>query len=1019
MNNMKRLIQLTFWLPLAAVILAATMLPQTTMGAVRYVKTTGTGNGENSWGNASNDLQAVINASASGDEVWVFAGIYKPKDTAVDGATGDGGRDNAFVLKAGVKIYGGFTSNVSGTDAPEFGETGRIGTSTLSGDIDGISGLSANDAYHVVIGAHIVKDSGALLDGFTITGGNADESNTNSKTVNGKIIRENCGGGIYNGDDAFPVLTNLIIIGNNASSVGGGIYNRYSSPVLINDSISNNTAFYGGGIGNAYASPTLTDVIISENYTSSNGGGGGIYNAYSSPTLTDVIIRKNTATMGGGIYEGESPSVLTRVTISENEASYGGGMYIQSYVTSTYSDPELTNVTINKNKAYKDGGGIFNTQYATPELDSVIISENEAALDGGGIYNHGVGTSPTLTNVTISGNSSGANGGGIANLSFSTPTLTNVLISGNKANGSGGGMHNSESTPTLTNVTIGVKAATGNGGGIDNLGNSSPELTNTIVWGNSTPNVQNRPYNDNGDDPKPEYEYSLVQEETLGGTNLDGKNKENDPLFVYPQKAGSAPTTEGDYRLRPDSPADKDGEDENYLGAYKYYPFYSIALKTDQTFTTTFGYTSASLPVTFTNTGNQPTGTLNVAVSATNGTNINNFVITGVNYVTDGIKDIYDSKTITVALKTGLNAGTYTATITVGGNENIDSQIFNILFTVNKATLTLDNLDYEMMPDTVYSGEPYPVPATVKPAITGFGTITVNYNGSTNVPITPGEYEVTVDSDGNGNYNAVSLKLGTFKIKKTTPSPDHFDFDLGPLYVLSTDGARHGIAMPTLKSPYEGLGDITVKYDYDVLRPMGLGSFLVTLDITDGDNFEAIDSLVLGYFVVNSLPSYPVVREVLLPDVEGVDMSKTPGRHFIDHGSSFEFTIYASAATAAHAPVVTTNRPDDKTKVTVTPNADGSYSVAILDVTEAIVIAIDVSGTDAIIGADAAAVWSSGGALYITASRPGQATVYTTAGVRIKTLTLAAGETAIDTTLAAGLYIVELEGKNSKVIISR
>ncbi|MDR1601804.1 MAG: hypothetical protein LBS42_05195, partial [Tannerella sp.] len=120
---MKRLIQLTFWLPLTAVILAATMLPQTATAEkkVRYVKATGTGDGS-SWDNASNDLQKMINESDpnSDDEIWVFAGTYKPIHTASgwrydpnDNANNnfpaaDGGRDNAFVLKAGVKIYGGF-----------------------------------------------------------------------------------------------------------------------------------------------------------------------------------------------------------------------------------------------------------------------------------------------------------------------------------------------------------------------------------------------------------------------------------------------------------------------------------------------------------------------------------------------------------------------------------------------------------------------------------------------------------------------------------------------------------------------------------------------------------------------------------------------------------------------------------------------------------------------------------------------------------------------------------------------
>lgn len=40
-----------------------------------YVKTIATGDGTgSSWDNASGDLQEMINASASGDQIWVAAG---------------------------------------------------------------------------------------------------------------------------------------------------------------------------------------------------------------------------------------------------------------------------------------------------------------------------------------------------------------------------------------------------------------------------------------------------------------------------------------------------------------------------------------------------------------------------------------------------------------------------------------------------------------------------------------------------------------------------------------------------------------------------------------------------------------------------------------------------------------------------------------------------------------------------------------------------------------------------------
>lgn len=63
---------------------------------IRYIKQNATGGGT-SWNDASGDFQAMINESASGNEVWVAAVTYQPS------------ANNSFFMKEGVKIYGGFT----------------------------------------------------------------------------------------------------------------------------------------------------------------------------------------------------------------------------------------------------------------------------------------------------------------------------------------------------------------------------------------------------------------------------------------------------------------------------------------------------------------------------------------------------------------------------------------------------------------------------------------------------------------------------------------------------------------------------------------------------------------------------------------------------------------------------------------------------------------------------------------------------------------------------------------------
>ena len=80
--------------------------------------------------------------------------------------------------------------------------------------------------------------------------------------------------------------------------------------------------------------------------------------------------------------------------------------------------------------------------------------------------------------------------------------------------------------------------------------------------------------------------------------------------------------------------------------------------------------------VTITNSGNQPTGALTISLS---GTNANAFTLSTANVA--GIA-VGGSSNFTVVPNTGLAVGTYTATATVSGGNNI-SESFNVRFMVN------------------------------------------------------------------------------------------------------------------------------------------------------------------------------------------------------------------------------------------------------------------------------------------------------------------------------------------------
>jgi hypothetical protein len=251
-------------------------------GTKCFVKPSATGDGSgSSWANASDNIQSMIDiAAASGGsigEVWVATGwyipVHRPDTTAsiID-------RNKTFLLKPGVKLYGGF----AGTEIA-LGQRNWISNITiLSGDLGGY-GQTFN-AYHVVVAVNIPNDGATVLDGFTIRGGNADAASGDNISVSGQSIGRSRGGGMYNCNSS-PVLTNVTISGNfgdRSISNGGGMRNYNSSPILTNVTISGNRAVgNGGGMYNSGGgSPNIRNSLIWGN------GANNITNSSSTPSYT-------------------------------------------------------------------------------------------------------------------------------------------------------------------------------------------------------------------------------------------------------------------------------------------------------------------------------------------------------------------------------------------------------------------------------------------------------------------------------------------------------------------------------------------------------------------------------------------------------------------------------------------------------------------------------------------------------------------------------------------------------------
>ncbi|MCK4658637.1 MAG: right-handed parallel beta-helix repeat-containing protein [Phycisphaerae bacterium] len=255
------------------------------------------------WATAFVDLQEALNGAEVGDEIRVAGGTYNPAEQ-------EGSRSATFQLISGVELYGGY----AGCGEPDPDERNiRLYETILSGDlnIDDSPGFINYDenSYHVVTGSY--TDETAILDGFTITGGNADGSSSKGD-----------GAGIYN-NSGSPTITNCIITANTASRNGGGIYCSSSNPAMTitNCIIRGNTASNeGGGIYCSTSNLSITNCIIMGN-TANNGG--GILSRYCNPIITNCIVWGNAASSSAQISVLNSSPVVTYSCIQDGWTGNG------------------------------------------------------------------------------------------------------------------------------------------------------------------------------------------------------------------------------------------------------------------------------------------------------------------------------------------------------------------------------------------------------------------------------------------------------------------------------------------------------------------------------------------------------------------------------------------------------------------------------------------------------------------------------------------------------------------------
>ena len=196
----------------------------------------------------------------------------------------------------------------------------------------------------------------------------------------------------------------------------------------------------------------------------------------------------------------------------------------------------------NADNSYNVVRNISNGLNNTAILDGFIVTGGNGNGAGFGSYGAGVinvNSTASFFNCSIIANNASIYGGGMYN-NGTSPIVVNSVFAGNTAL-YGGGLYNESAATKLINCSFSGNLATVEGGAISTYGAVVPEITNSILWGNSS-GIRN------AGGSLPNVTYSIVQGGYTGTGNLTV-----DPLFIV-QPAPALGNT-ADLRLQGCSPA--------------------------------------------------------------------------------------------------------------------------------------------------------------------------------------------------------------------------------------------------------------------------------------------------------------------------------------------------------------------------------------------------------------------------------------------------------------------------------
>ncbi|MDB5047357.1 MAG: hypothetical protein JWO30_428 [Fibrobacteres bacterium] len=183
---------------------------------VRFVKPGGTGTGS-SWADASGAIQPALDASASGQQVWVMggAGVTYASDATADG----------FVIKSGVSLYGSFNGTENSTSGRSFTAATNTILSNTSGNTVTLSAKTnvTIDGFEIQYpyrdGVDMFNSSGIAINNCNIahvllTGSAIYVGNSSFSCTNTKFTKHGFEAAAIHGDGGTATFTNCEFSGN-------------------------------------------------------------------------------------------------------------------------------------------------------------------------------------------------------------------------------------------------------------------------------------------------------------------------------------------------------------------------------------------------------------------------------------------------------------------------------------------------------------------------------------------------------------------------------------------------------------------------------------------------------------------------------------------------------------------------------------------------------------------------------------------------------------------------------------